>query len=112
MTPPTARLEIEYCTGCRWQARAAWMAQELLTTFPDLLGEVALRPSREGGVFALRLDGELLFDRHAQGRFPEPKEIKQMVRDRLAPERGLGHSDGRSAGQRETESEESEREEG
>ena len=25
-------VEIEYCTGCRWMLRAAWLAQELLTT--------------------------------------------------------------------------------
>src|SRR5262249_38692095 len=29
----TPRIEIEYCTQCRWLLRAAWMAQELLTTF-------------------------------------------------------------------------------
>lgn len=91
--PARPRLEIEFCAGCRWQARAAWMAQELLTTFPDLLGEVALRPAEVGGVFCLRLDGELLFSRDEEGRFPEPKEIKQMVRDRIDPERSLGHSD-------------------
>ena len=31
--PRTPRIEIEYCTQCRWLLRAAWMAQELLTTF-------------------------------------------------------------------------------
>jgi selenoprotein W-related protein len=44
------RVEITYCTGCRWLLRAAWMAQELLSTFSDELGEVALRPG-SGGVF-------------------------------------------------------------
>ena len=37
----TPRVEIVYCTQCRWLLRAAWMAQELLTTFADELGEVA-----------------------------------------------------------------------
>jgi len=36
------RVEIEYCTQCRWLLRAAWMAQELLTTFTEELGEVTL----------------------------------------------------------------------
>ena len=27
------RIEIVYCTQCRWLLRAAWMAQELLSTF-------------------------------------------------------------------------------
>jgi selenoprotein W-related protein len=44
------RIEIEYCTQCRWLLRAAWMAQELLTTFEQEIGEVALRPGT-GGVF-------------------------------------------------------------
>ena len=37
----TPRLEIEYCTQCRWMLRAAWMAQELLSTFEQELSEVA-----------------------------------------------------------------------
>ena len=88
----TPRLEIEYCTQCRWLLRAAWMAQELLTTFESELGEVALVPG-QGGVFEVRLDGETIFSRGQQGRFPESKELKQLVRDRVAPDRGLGHSD-------------------
>jgi len=87
------RLEIEYCTQCRWLLRAAWLAQELLTTFVDELGEVALVPGK-GGVFEVRLDGETLWSRKAEGRFPETKEVKQRLRDRVAPGRDLGHSDG------------------
>jgi len=87
------RLEIEYCTQCRWLLRAAWLAQELLTTFVDDLGEVALVPGK-GGVFEVRLDGETLWSRKAEGRFPEAKEVKQRLRDRVAPGRDLGHSDG------------------
>jgi selenoprotein W-related protein len=44
------RVEIEYSTGCGWLTRAAWVAQELLITFEDELGEVALVPG-SGGVF-------------------------------------------------------------
>lgn len=86
------RLEIEYCTQCRWLLRAAWLAQELLTTFPEELGEVALIPGR-GGILEVRLEGQTLFSRAAQGRFPESKELKQLVRDRIAPGKTLGHSD-------------------
>ncbi len=38
------RIEIEYCTKCRWMVRAAWMAQELLSTFEENLEAVALVP--------------------------------------------------------------------
>jgi selenoprotein W-related protein len=68
------------------------MAQELLTTFQDELGEVALVPGT-GGVFQIRAGGELIWDRAAQQGFPEIKELKQLVRDRVAPEKSLGHSD-------------------
>src|ERR671930_276727 len=90
--PNRARVEIEYCTQCRWLLRAAWMAQELLTTFQDDLGEVALTPG-QGGVFEVRADGETVWSRAAEGRFPDIKELKQRVRDRVAPQRSLGHSD-------------------
>ncbi|MBD1997539.1 SelT/SelW/SelH family protein [Leptolyngbya sp. FACHB-541] len=89
---PSPRVEITYCTQCRWLLRAAWMAQELLTTFTTELGEVALVPGT-GGIFEVRLEEELIFSRKEQGRFPESKELKQLVRDRIAPERDLGHSD-------------------
>jgi selenoprotein W-related protein len=86
------RIEIEYCTGCRWLLRAGWTAQELLTTFEAELGEVALIPG-SGGIFEVRLDGETLWSRKAMSRFPELKELKQLVRDRIAPDKPLGHSD-------------------
>jgi selenoprotein W-related protein len=88
----TPRVEIRYCTQCRWLLRAAWMAQELLTTFDTELGEVALVPGT-GGVFEVSLDGDLIFSRKQAERFPESKELKQLIRDRIAPERPLGHSD-------------------
>jgi len=85
------RVEIQYCTQCRWLLRAAWLAQELLTTFEQELGEVALPGT--GGVLEVRLDGEVIFSRAREGRFPESKELKQSVRDRIAPDKSLGHSD-------------------
>jgi len=89
---PNPRIEIEYCTQCRWLLRAAWLAQELLTTFDGDLGEVALVPG-SGGIFEIRCDGRLLYSRKEEGRFPEAKEVKQLVRDQVSPERDLGHSD-------------------
>ena len=88
----TPRIEIEYCTQCRWLLRAAWMAQELLTTFSTDIGELALVPG-VGGVFEIRIDQEALWSRAEQGRFPEIKELKQLVRDRIAPGKDLGHTD-------------------
>jgi selenoprotein W-related protein len=86
------RVEIEYCSQCRFVLRASWLSQELLMTFGDELGEVALLPGT-GGIFEVRLNGELLWNKKQAGRFPEPKEIKQLIRDRVAPGMDLGHSD-------------------
>ena len=89
--PPLPRVEVEYCTQCRWLLRAAWVAQELLTTFEGDLGEVALVPGT-GGVFVVRVDGEVVWNRRADG-FPEATDIKQRLRDRIDPDRDLGHAD-------------------
>jgi selenoprotein W-related protein len=90
------RVEIRYCTGCRWGLRAGWMAQELLATFEDEIGEMALVPG-SGGIFEVRADGERVWSREAEGRFPELKELKQRIRDRIAVGKDLGHSDRREA---------------
>ncbi len=68
------------------------MAQELLTTFSTEVGEAALIPGT-GGIFEVRVDGEVIWSRKETGRFPDIKELKKLVRDRVAPGRDLGHTD-------------------
>lgn len=92
MNKSLPRIEIEYCTQCRWLLRAGWTAQELLTTFQDEIGQVCLQPG-SGGIFEVRIGEDIVWSRSKQERFPEMKELKQLVRDRIAPERDLGHSD-------------------
>ncbi|KAF2225180.1 Rdx family-domain-containing protein [Elsinoe ampelina] len=105
------RVAITYCTQCRWMLRAAYFGQELLSTFSTAIGEVALIPAT-GGIFQVHLtylsaDGAtekqgaqaqhvLLWDRKAEGGFPETKILKQRLRNYIEPERNLGHSDGPS----------------
>ena len=91
MSPYT--LTIAYCPKCGWLLRATWLAQELLTTFSEERLGVLLRPAEVAGRFSITLGDKLLWDRKREGRFPEPKEIKQLVRDVIAPEKSLGHSD-------------------
>ncbi len=86
------RVSIAYCIKCRFLPRAAWMAQELLTTFAEELGEVALVPG-ESGAFQVRVGEELIWCRTRDGGFPELAELKRRVRDRVAPARDLGHSE-------------------
>lgn len=97
-TPPQAqrarnhRVQIEYCTACRWLPRAAWLAQELLASFETELAEVALVPGTVAGVFIIRVDGQTVWDRRIQG-FPEPAALKRVIRDLVAPGKDLGHVD-------------------
>ena len=91
--PSDPLVEITYCKLCGWGFRAAWVAQELLSTFADEVGSVTLTPDATAGVFEVRVDREIIWSRKEQGRFPEIKELKQLVRDRIAPGRSLGHSD-------------------
>ena len=94
MSSVKSRVEIHYCTQCRWLMRATWIAQELLTTFEAEIGQLVLVP-RTGGIFEVRADGDVLWSRKERGGFPELKELKQLIRDRIAPEKDLGHSDQR-----------------
>jgi selenoprotein W-related protein len=86
-------ITIEYCPKCHWLLRAAYMAQELLTTFEDDLHSITLQPSEIAGRYTIRLNDVDLFDRKKQGRFPEIKELKQLVRDKVNPDKSLGHTD-------------------
>lgn len=124
------KITITYCTQCRWLLRAAYYAQELLSSFPDpaIIGEVALRPAT-GGTFHVEilyrsldaaksgaeggaengaegdLAREMIWERKRDGGFPETKVLKQLVRDRVQPGRGLGHSDRKSGEKSEGEGE-------
>jgi selenoprotein W-related protein len=77
--------------------RAAYMAQEILTTFTDDIRSVTLQPSEIGGSYKIFIDEKKIFDRKEYNGFPEIKEIKQWVRDVVNPEKNLGHAD-RKAG--------------
>ncbi|OOQ86364.1 selenoprotein domain protein [Penicillium brasilianum] len=101
------RIAIKFCTQCRWMLRAAYFAQELLSTFGTDLGEVALVPVT-GGVFTVTIwhatatntateevttQETPLWDRKRDGGFPEVKALKSLVRNIIAPNRDLGHTD-------------------
>ncbi|MEM6320333.1 MAG: SelT/SelW/SelH family protein [Bacteroidota bacterium] len=88
----TNRIIIKYCPKCRWLLRSTWMAQELLTTFEQEIDELALQPAGSG-VFEVMANDQLVWSRKIAQRFPEIKELKQLVRDVIAPHKSLGHSD-------------------
>ncbi|ODQ68455.1 hypothetical protein NADFUDRAFT_49095 [Nadsonia fulvescens var. elongata DSM 6958] len=95
------RVLITFCTKCKWHFRAVWYLQELLSTFNDLLGEIALAPG-PSGVFTIKLwiqkdtendNGILIWDRKSMGGFPDSKELKRLIRNKCWPEQNLGHVD-------------------
>ena len=86
-------IEIEYCTKCRWLARASWMAQELLSTFSNEIGGITLIPSDIAGIFEIRCDRKIIWERSKKKGMPEIKPLKQKVRDIIAPDKDLGHID-------------------
>ena len=86
-------LAIEYCPKCGWLLRAAYMAQEFLTTFADELKSVQLQPSETSGAYIISINDEIIFDRKTHGGFLDIKELKQLIRNKIAPGKNLGHSD-------------------
>jgi len=70
------------------------MAQELLYTFSKEIGEVALAPEHEtSGLFRIELNDEIIWCRKRDNGFPDVKTLKQLVRDKISPQRNLGHLD-------------------
>lgn len=108
------RVTIKFCTQCKWMLRAAYFAQELLSTFSTSLGEVSLIPST-GGIFTIDIvhhgpgtnasprtpTSTQLWDRKTNGGFPEVKHLKQLVRNVIDPGRDLGHVDRHHGGKEE-----------
>ncbi len=76
--------------------RAAYVAQELLTSFTEDIHGVLLHPSEVNGTFRISVEEKEIFDRKQMARFPETKELKQLVRDIVNPGKDLGHSDRRN----------------
>ena len=87
------KIEIEYCTKCKWLLRASWISQELLSTFENEIGGITLIPSKIAGIFEIRYGKDIIWERGHKKGIPDIKELKQKVRDLIAPNKDLGHID-------------------
>jgi predicted Rdx family selenoprotein len=58
------------------------LANEVLGMWAPLFSAAELR-SGTHGVFRVELDGEVVFDKEATGRFPKKGEMPQILRPRL-----------------------------
>ena len=86
------QLRVHYCPQCGWLARAAWLAQELLQTFSDDVAECALVPDKPG-TFEVWAGNTRVWTREKGHSIPEIKVLKAQVRDVIAPDKALGHSE-------------------
>jgi selenoprotein W-related protein len=75
------QVEIEYCVPCGLIEPAIEMQQALLSRFGERLDAVRLKAG-SGGIFAIRADGELIFDKARDGYNLEA--IVSAVGSRLA----------------------------
>jgi len=73
-------ISVEYCTDCGFLERATRVADEILRTYKGAVGAVTMVPS-SGGVFAVGLDGTVIFSKDEQGRFPDPGEMVLLLSD-------------------------------
>ncbi len=73
-------MQIEYCVVGTYKPRAAGLAEEIAQQF-DI--QPVLVKGRDG-VFEVTLDGEVIFSKKANGRFPEPGEVASEVTNRVA----------------------------
>lgn len=78
-------VSISYCTTSRLLLRAAWLAQELISVATEDIASVTLspiRPPSKEGSLVVSLDGQVVWDLAAQGRFPEVSDLKQLITTR------------------------------
>ena len=63
---------------------AARGAAEILDGWAPILVGVELRTGTRG-TFKVTLDDEVIYDKAARGRRPQPGELRKLVTDRLGP---------------------------
>jgi len=56
------------------------------------MASVTLKPSEASGCYIISINEEIVFDRKQYGGFPEIKKLKQTIRDKVDPQKDLGHS--------------------
>jgi selenoprotein W-related protein len=73
-------ITLEYCVPCNYTDRAKWTASELESRFGTA---VTLIPSA-GGVFEVEVDGNIIFSKRRERRFPEMDELTASIEAHLS----------------------------
>lgn len=71
------KLEIKYCTSWGYLPRAVSLADMFTNKFGNKV-ESELIPS-SGGAFEVTLDGKLVYSKLKTGRFPDKKDIEEIM---------------------------------
>lgn len=112
------KVTIEFCAKCKWHNRAVWYVQEIMQTFSDpetnLVDEISVRPIYDKpGLFQVLVSTDSATEKVIYRRkmkkseedqsadfyfdgFPDLKLLKQLIRNELFPQLGLGHVDGKT----------------
>ena len=70
------------------------MCQEILHSFTEDIEGVFMLPDKQSaGTFEISIDDRIVWERRADGGFPDASSLKKRVRDIISPERDLGHHD-------------------
>ena len=67
-------VELEYCTSWGYITTAASLAETILKSQKKEIAQFIIVPS-DGGCFEEKIDGDLVFSKLQEGRFPEDEEI-------------------------------------
>lgn len=83
MASKPVKVTITYCAECGYEPQTLELAGALMKAFGAKLSGIELIPWHDGS-FDVLIGGELVHSMYREGGFPEPADIIQAVRDRLA----------------------------
>ena len=78
-----AKVEIEYCSSWGYEKQAVSMTDKIINEFKQDIKTMTLHPS-SGGRFEVTIDGELVFSKLQEKRFPEYEEIQPHIQKRVS----------------------------
>lgn len=74
---------IEYCTSWGYLGRAVALTRTLLNEHTNTIEKVEIVPG-SGGIYDVKLDGEMIFSKTELSRYPEKDEIEDIIKEKLA----------------------------
>lgn len=76
------KVEIQYCTSWGYVDRAVSLAQKVLNEHKNNIEDLSIVPST-GGAFEIRVDGNLIFSKLKENRFPGLGEAESLIRNEV-----------------------------